>query len=61
MIPADLGIDLSVLSRLEGGQGHAVIGNEDRAADNAHSRDFRVFFATSIKARSFGAKEARRG
>jgi hypothetical protein len=27
----------------------------------AHSNDFKVFFATSIKARSFGAKEARRG
>jgi hypothetical protein len=26
-----------------------------------HSKDFSVFFATSIKARSFGAKEARRG
>ena len=30
-------------------------------ADIAHAIDFRVFFATSIKARSFGAKEARRG
>ena len=30
-------------------------------ADIAYSIDFRVFFATSIKARSFGAKEARRG
>jgi hypothetical protein len=29
--------------------------------DTAHSNDFGVFFATSIKARSFGAKEARRG
>jgi predicted dehydrogenase len=27
----------------------------------AHSSDFSVFFATSIKERSFGAKEARRG
>jgi hypothetical protein len=30
MIAADLGIDLSLLTLLEGGQGHAVIGNEDR-------------------------------
>jgi hypothetical protein len=30
-------------------------------ADIAHSNDFRVFFATSIKARSFGARDARCG
>jgi hypothetical protein len=29
--------------------------------DIAHAIDFRVCLATSIKARSFGAKEARRG
>jgi hypothetical protein len=27
----------------------------------AHLTDFKVFFATSMKARSFGAREARRG
>jgi hypothetical protein len=30
-------------------------------ADIAHTGDFNVFFATSMKARSFGANEARRG
>jgi hypothetical protein len=31
------------------------------SAQIAHSNDFKVLFATSIKARNFGAREARRG
>jgi hypothetical protein len=39
----------------------SLIGSYVPNSDITHSIDFRVFFATSIKARSLGAKEARRG
>jgi hypothetical protein len=45
-----------------GGRNRRIEGHRCGANINsmAHSSDFSVFFATSIKARSFGAREARR-